>query len=94
MVRPDTMWHKGVFLLVGKIKKKENLTCCEVMPKRTPLPPRHHGKRPSLGAFCMGQTIQPLPTSITSTNSCTAKASSAVASLCGWPRSHRSTSLN
>jgi hypothetical protein len=31
----------------------------------------------------MGQTIQLLPTSIASTNSCTASASSAVANLCG-----------
>jgi hypothetical protein len=33
----------------------------------------------------MEQTTQLLPNSIASTNSCTANASSAVASLCGWP---------
>jgi hypothetical protein len=35
----------------------------------------------SQGAFCIGQTIQRLPTNIASTNSCTANASSAVANL-------------
>jgi hypothetical protein len=46
---------------------------------------KHNAKRLSQGAFCMEQTTQLLPNSIASTNSCTANASSAVASLCGWP---------
>ncbi len=30
---------------------------------------RHNAKRPSQGAFCMGQTLQLLPANIASTNS-------------------------
>ena len=79
-------WSIAPVLKTGDLKRSvsSNLTASAT----------HHVKRPSQGAFYMEQTIQLLPTSIASTNSCTANASSAVASLWGLPRNHKSTSLN
>lgn len=51
-------------------------------------------KHKEAGVVRPRKALQTLPTSMASTNSCTAKASCAVASLCGWPRNHKSASLN
>ena len=66
-------WSIAPVLKTGDLKRSvsSNLTASA----------KHPAKRPSRGAFSWDMPTQALPTSIASTNSCTAKASSAVANL-------------